>query len=167
MDECDLLAGDSSGDELFPDVVVDGKGRLLRPGFCFDSRLQRVKLRVVRAFCSDPAALRCFTLGGGKVAEHELRQLLRLSVLPDAVDVVHAQVDLAVRVVRQVRVYDALIEAQLAPVRGDFQHIVLRGSNSPGMYLGGAFGQLLHHLLLQCRGLCDLVVIDRRRRGKV
>ena len=66
MDECDLLAGDSSGDELFPDVVVDGKGRLLRPGFCFDSRLQRVKLRVVRAFCSDPAALRCFTLGGGK-----------------------------------------------------------------------------------------------------
>ena len=48
-----------------------------------------MKLRVVRAFCSDPAALRCFTLGGGKVAEHELRQLLRLSVLPDAVDVVH------------------------------------------------------------------------------
>lgn len=32
MDECDLLAGDSSGNELFPDVVVDGKGWLLRFG---------------------------------------------------------------------------------------------------------------------------------------
>ena len=167
MDECDLLAGDSSGDELFPDVVVDGKGRLLRPGFRVDSRLQRVKLRVVRAFCSDPAALSRLALGSGQVAEHELGQFVRLPVLPDAVDIVHAAIDLAVRVVRQVGVDDALVKAQLAPIRGDFQHIVLRGSNSPGMYLGGALGQLLHHLLLQRRGLADLVVIDRRRRGKV
>ncbi len=39
MDECDLLAGDSSGNELFSDVVVDGKGRLLRPGFRVDQWL--------------------------------------------------------------------------------------------------------------------------------
>ena len=167
MDECDLLAGDSSGDELFTDVVVDGKGRLLRPGFRIDSRLQRVKLRVVRAFCSDPAALRRFTLRGGKVAEHELCQFVRLSVLPDAVDVVHAAIDLAVRVVRQVGVYDALIEAQLAPIRGDFEHIVGACVHAPRVDFCGALGQLLHHLLLQRRGLTDLVVVDRRRRGKV
>ena len=167
MDECDLLAGDSSGDELFTDVVVDGKGRLLRPGFRIDSRLQRVKLRVVRAFCSDPAALRRFTLRGGKVAEHELRQLLRLSVLPDAVDVVDAEIDLAVRVVRQVGVDDALIEAQLAPIRGNLEHIVLACVHDTRVNFCGALGQLLHHLLLQRRGLTDLVVVDRRRRGKV
>ena len=167
MDECDLLAGDSSGDELFTDVVVDGKGRLLRPGFRIDSRLQRVKLRVVRAFCSDPAALRRFTLRGGKVAEHELCQFVRLSVLPDAVDVVHAAIDLAVRGIRQVGVYDALIEAQLAPIRGNLEHIVLACVHDTRVNFCGALGQLLHHLLLQRRGLTDLVVVDRRRRGKV
>ena len=167
MDECNLLAGDSSGDELFPDVVVDGKGRLLRFGFRVNGSLQRVKLRAVRAFRGDPAALRRLALGGRQVAEHELRQLLRLSVLPDAVDVVDAQIDLAARVVRQVGIDYPLVKAQLAPVRGDFQHIVLRGSNRAGMYLGGTFGQLLHHLLLQRRGLCDLGVIDGGGRGKV
>ena len=167
MDECDLLAGDSSGDELFTDVVVDGKGRLLRFGFRVNGSLQRVKLRVVRAFCSDPAALRRFTLRGGKVAEHELCQFVRLSVLPDAVDVVHAAIDLAVRGIRQVGVYDALIEAQLAPIRGNLEHIVLACVHDTRVNFCGALGQLLHHLLLQRRGLTDLVVVDRRRRGKV
>ena len=167
MDESNLLPRNPTGNELFPNVVVDGKGRIFRSGFRVNGSLQRVKLRTVRAFRGDPAALRRLALGSGQVAEHELRQLLRLPVLPDAVDVVHAQIDLAVRVVRQVGVDYPLIEAQLAPVRGDFQHIVLRGSNRAGMYLGGTFGQLLHHLLLQRRGLADLVVIDRRRRGKV
>ena len=82
-------------------------------------------------------------------------------------DVVHAQVDLAVRVVRQVRVYDALIEAQLAPIRGDFEHIVGACVYDTRVNFCGALRQLLHHLLLQRRGLADLVVIDRRRRGKV
>ena len=167
MDECDLLAGDSSGDELFTDVVVDGKGRLLRPGFRVNGSLQRVKLRAVRAFRGDPAALRRFTLRGRQVAEHELRQLLRLPVLPDAVDVVHAQIDLAVRVIRQVGVDYPLIEAQLAPIRGDLEHIVGACVHDTRVNFCGALGQLLHHLLLQRRGLADLVVVYRRRRGQV
>ena len=167
MDECDLLAGDSSGDELFPDVVVDGKGRLLRPGFRVNGSLQRVKFRAVRAFRGDPAALSRLALGSGQVAEHELRQLLRLSVLPDAVDIVHAQIDLAVRVVRQVGVYDPLVKPQLAPIRGDLEHIVGACVHAPRVNFCGALGQLLHHLLLYLRGLRHLVVVDRRRRGKV
>ena len=126
-----------------------------------------MKLRAVRAFRGDPAALRRLALGGRQVTEHELRQLLRLSVLPDAVDVVHAAIDLAVRVVRQVGVDDALIEAQLASVRGDFEHIVGACVHAPRVDFCGALGQLLHHLLLQRRGLADLVVVDGRRRGKV
>ena len=126
-----------------------------------------MKLRAVRAFRGDPAALRRFTLRGRQVAEHELRQLLRLPVLPDAVDVVHAQIDLAVRVVRQVGVDYPLVEAQLASVRGDLEHIVGACVHAPRVDFCGALGQLLHHLLLQRRGLADLVVVDRRRRGKV
>ena len=167
MDECDLLAGDSSGNELFPDVVVDGKGWLLRFGFRVNGSLQRVKLQAVRAFRGDPAALRRLALGSGQVAEHELRQLLRLSVLPDAVDVVDAEIDLAVRVVRQVGVDDALIEAQLASVRGNLEHIVGACVHAPRVDFCGALGQLLHHLLLQRRGLCDLGVVDGSGRGKV
>ena len=167
MDECNLLAGDSSGNELFPDVVVDGKGWLLRFGFRVNGSLQRVKLRAVRAFRGDPAALRRLALGGRQVAEHELCQPVRLPVLPDAVDIVHAAIDLAVRVVRQVGVDYTLVEAQLASVRGDLEHIVGACVHAPRVDFCGALGQLLHHLLLQRRGLADLVVIDRRRRGKV
>ena len=167
MDECNLLAGDSSGNELFPDVVVDGKGWLLRFGFRVNGSLQRVKLRAVRAFRGDPAALRRLALGGRQVAEHELRQLLRLPVLPDAVDVVHAQIDLAVRVVRQVGIDYPLVKPQLAPVRGDLEHIVGACVHAPRVNFCGALGQLLHHLLLQRRGLCDLGVVDGGGRGKV
>ena len=167
MDECDLLAGDSSGDELFTDVVVDGKGWLLRFGFRVNGSLQRVKLRAVRAFRGDPAALRRLALGGRQVAEHELCQLVRLPVLPDAMDVVHAAIDLAVRVVRQIGVYDALVKPQLASVRGDLEHIVGACVHAPRVDFCGALGQLLHHLLLQRRGLCDLGVVDGGGRGKV
>ena len=167
MDECNLFPRNPTGNQLFTDVVVDGKGRLLRPGFRVNGSLQRVKLRAVRAFRGDPAALRRLALGSGQVAEHELRQLLRLPVLPDAVDVVHAAIDLAAGIVRQVGVDDALIEAQLASVRGDLEHIVGACVHAPRVDFCGALGQLLHHLLLQRRGLCDLGVVDGSGCGKV
>ena len=115
----------------------------------------------------DPAALRRLALGGRQVAEHELCQPVRLPVLPDAVDVVHAAIDLTVRVVRQVGVDGALVKPQLAPVRGDLEHIVGAGVNKLGVYPCGALGQLLHHLLLYLRGLRHLVVIDGRGRRQV
>ena len=167
MDECNLFPRNPTGNQLFTDVVVDGKGRLLRPGFRVNGSLQRVKLRAVRAFRGDPAALRRFTLRGRQVAEHELRQLLRLPVLPDAVDIVHAAIDLTAGIVRQVGVDYPLVEAQLASVRGDLEHIVGACVHDTRVNFCGALRQLLHHLLLQRRGLADLVVIDRRRRGKV
>ena len=82
-------------------------------------------------------------------------------------DVVHAAIDLAVRVVRQVGVDDALVKPQLAPVRGDLEHIVRAGVNKLGVYPCCAFGQLLHHLLLYLRGLRHLVMIDGRGRRQV
>ena len=103
----------------------------------------------------------------GQIAEQELCQPVRLPVLPDAVDVVHAAIDLAVRVVRQVGVDDALVKPQFAPIRGDLEHIVRAGVNKLCVYPCGALGQLLHHLLLYLRGLRHLVVIDGRGRRQV
>ena len=168
VDECDLLAGDTTGDELFPDVVVYREAGFVRV-FLVDQPLDGVKLRAVQIPARRLCRLRSGRAGfwGGQIAEHELGQPVRLPVLPDAVDVVHAAIDLAVRVVRQVGVDDALVKAQLAPIRGDFEHIVGACVHAPRVDFCGALRQLLHHLLLQRRGLADLVVIDRRRRGKV
>ena len=168
MDKCDLLAGDSSGNELFPDVVVNRERRFFGCILPNDS-FQRVKLRAVQIPARRLCRLRSGRAGfrGGQIAEHELSQPVRLSVLPDAVDVVHAAIDLAVRVIRQVGVDDALVKPQLAPVRGDLEHIVRAGVNKLCVYPCGALGQLLHHLLLYLRGLRHLVVIDGRGRRQV
>ena len=168
MDECDLLAGDSSGNELFPDVVIYREAGFVGCILPNDS-FQRVKLRAVQIPARRLCRLRPGRAGfrGGQIAEHELGQPVRLPVLPDAVDVVHAAIDLAVRVVRQVGVDDALVKPLLASVRGDLEHIVGACVHDTRMNFCGALGQLLHHLLLYLRGLRHLVVIDGRGRRQV
>ncbi len=54
MDECDLLAGDSSGDELFPDVVKSPACRTA----CSPSSAARHHLRVVDEILIDGKAVR-------------------------------------------------------------------------------------------------------------
>ena len=168
MDERYLLAGDSSGDELFPDVVIYREAGFVGVIFV-NEPLKGVQFRVVQIPARRLCRLRpgCAGFRGGQIAEHELGQPVRLPVLPDAMDVVHAAIDLAVRVVRQIGVDDALVKPQLAPVRGDLEHIVGAGVNKLGVYLCGALGQLLHHLLLYLRGLRHLVVVDGRGRRQV
>ena len=163
MDKGDLLAGDSSGDELFPDVVIYREAGFVEV-FLVDQPLDGVELRAVQVPARRLCRLRPGRAGfrGGQIAEHELGQPVCLPVLPDAVDVV-----LAVRVVRQVGVDDALVKPQLAPVRGDLEHIVRAGVNKLGVYPCCTFGQLLHHLLLYLRGLRHLVVIDGRGRRQI
>ena len=168
MDERYLLAGYSSGDELFPDVVIYREAGFVGVIFV-NEPLKGVQFRVVQIPARRLCRLRPGRAGfrGGQIAEHELGQPVLLSVLPDAMDVVHAAIDLAVRVVRQVGVDDALVKPQLAPVRGDLEHIVRAGVNKLCVYPCGALGQLLHHLLLYLRGLRHLVVIDGRGRRQV
>ena len=168
MDECNLLAGDTTGYELFPDVVIYREAGFVGV-FLVDQPLDGVELRAVQIPARRLCRLRPGRAGfrGGQIAEHELGQPVRLPVLPDAVDVVHAAIDLTVRVVRQVGVDDALVKPQLAPVRGDLEHIVGAWVYKLGVYPCGALGQLLHHLLLYLRGLRQLVVIDGRGRRQV
>lgn len=106
-------------------------------------------------------------LGGGNVAKHKLGQLFRFAALPVIHDIVHAAVDLRACFVRQIGVYHTLVKAQLAPVAGDFQHIIYGGVNISAMYLAGALREQLHHLLLGFRGLGGYGVVLHLRGGKV
>ena len=60
----------------------------------------------------------------GQVAEHELRQLLRIPFFVDTQDVFHAGVDFTARFVGQQRVHQPLIQHQLSPVRSNFEHVI-------------------------------------------
>jgi hypothetical protein len=63
----------------------------------------------------------------GEVAEDELRQALRCRLLPDRVDVLDQQVDLAAGEVGGGGVHHPHVERDLPPVVRDGQHVVLAG----------------------------------------
>ena len=70
-------------------------------------------------------------------------------------------------IVRQQRVDQPLVQTQLAPVAGDFEHVVLLGIDVSGVHRRGAFRQRLHHLLLVGGGLDGNGFIAGFRRGQV
>ena len=92
-------------------------------------------------------------LGRRQIAENKLRTALRHGLLPYLKNFAHTDIDLAVRVIGQVGVDQALIQRQLAPVVGDFQHIVLIGLYHFIADFVGSFAQFCHHLLLYFGGL--------------
>ena len=103
----------------------------------------------------------------GEVAEDELGELICLSVLPDGIDIVHAHIDLAACLIRQIGIDDALVKPQLAPVRRNLEHIVGACVHDSRMDFSGTLGKLLHHAFLNLCRLCHDVVIDGRRRGQM
>ena len=166
MDECNLLPRNPTGDELFPNVVVDGKGRLLRSGFRVNGSLQR---EAPGCPCLSRRSCRSAPPCPLGVDRSQNTSCVSFSVCPSC------QMRWMLLTHRLTLLFGSsgrsgLItrwsRPSLRPSEVIFQHIVLRGSNRAGMYLGGAFGQLLHHLLLQRRGLCDLGVIDGSGRGR-
>ena len=90
MDEGNLPGRHTVGDELFPNVIIDVEGVLLRgiigkKGFASALR---------SSYCTH-------TLGRGNITEDELGQFIFLTSLPDAQDVADTGVDLAGRIIRQ------------------------------------------------------------------
>ena len=57
-------------------------------------------------------------LRSGYVRENKLRELAFPALAPDAVNVLHAGVDLAVGIIRQQRIDDPLVQPQLAAIAG-------------------------------------------------
>ena len=84
-----------------------------------------------------------------------------MSFLPNAVDIIHAHIDLTGRLVGQIGVDDTLIQAELASIRGNLQHVIDRSIHDTGMDFGGSFRQFLYHSLLNFSRLRHFVVVDR------
>ena len=151
LDERDLLCGDAPFDQLVAQVLVNAIGGI-----------ERGELRLGENVGLLPVAL---ALRGGHVAEHELRGLDGLALTVDAEHVFHATVHLAVLPIGKRRVDEPLIERDLAPVVGDFQHVVLFGRHGARMHQVSTLPEVLYVRLLLGRGLAG----DRfvRRIGNV
>ena len=89
-----------------------------------------------------------------EVAEQKLGQLLVFALLPDLQHVLHTDVQLAVGVVWQHGIHQTNIQANLAPIVGDAEHIVHGGIHGAGVDFFSTFAQFLHHFLLNLRGFC-------------
>ena len=72
-----------------------------------------------------------------------------------AQDVGDALVYFRIGLIRQGRIYNALVQTQLPAIRRDAQHIVLAGVHGAGMYFLRPLGQLLHQGLLVLGGLAN------------
>ena len=162
MNEGNLIGGHPLGDELLPDVLVDGKGR-----FRLGQRhrlLKGVKRGIVQRLG------RLFgrsCLGCGNITEHQLGQLVGLAVPPDLHDIAHTLIDLGAGFVRQRLIDNTLVQAQLAAIRCDLEHIILGGVHRAAVYQGGTLRESLHHFLLLLGGLGHDVVIFHLRCGQV
>ena len=105
VDERDLIRGDALFNELVPDVLIDGKGRVRL------HVLQQIAQGMEVCAAGGPVAcglgglvplLGGAGLGGGEVAKDQLGQPVSLPVLPDADHILHAHVQLTVGIVGEV-----------------------------------------------------------------
>ena len=125
------IAGAHSGEQSFLFLISVG---VVDEGYLLRRYATRDQLRFYVVVDVEALA------GRGQVAEYELRQLFVRALLPDAEHVVHTAVDLRSRLVRQQRVHHALVEAELAPVIRDGEHIVLRRVYHPRVDFRRALG---------------------------
>ena len=115
--------------------------------FCFgDSALDQLCFHVI-------VDIENARLGRRQIAENKLRTALRHGLLPYLKNFAHTDIDLAVRIIGQVGVDQALIQRQFASVVGDFKHIVLIGLYHFIADFVGPFAQFRYHLFLYFRGL--------------
>ena len=168
MNKGDLFSRDTSGNELFTDIIIDGEIGVIGSTVLLGKHFQSVKLRTVQisgGCFRRSLARRSFRCA--EVTEHELGQLVPLSFVPNAEDIVHAHVDLTGRFVGQIRIDDTLIQTKLSAIGRNLEHVVGCGIYDTGVNLGGSFRQLLHHSLLNFRRLSHYIVVDGRRCRKV
>ena len=162
VDKGDLMGGDASGNQLVQNVLIDGERRVRLD--IAQAVHQRMEVCASRNFISRRHRALVppgggFGLGCGNITEHKLGQPVRLPLPPNAEDVVHAPIYLAVGVVREHGVDKPLVQAQLAPVRRDLEHVV-DVRVDPCVYLRGPFGKVLHHGLLMLGGFRFLHMVN-------
>ena len=148
--ERDLLFRYAHSDQLCPDILID---ILERGHFVCTVLLLRHLDRTCISGCR-------------QVAENHLCTFLLRRVLPHLIHVLNAHIDLAFRVIRQVRIGQPLIQRQLSAIRRDLEHIVLARFHHSAADQFGPFAQVSHHVLLIGAGLChhrDALMLRHRQ----
>ena len=74
------------------------------------------------------------SLGGGKVTETKLRGAVCFCILPDSKHVLDTPVYFALRIVRQNRIDQPLVQSTFPAVVRDLEHVVLRRLNLSGTH---------------------------------
>ena len=168
MDKGNLFSWNARSDELAANVLINRKFRHSVRKLLIHHSCHGMKFRAIdRAICLCDPGLCGSSFGSGKITENKLRQFVFVSVSINAHDIVHTHVDLAGRIVGEIRVDNTLVKPQLPTIRCDFEHVILRRVNISGVDAGRPLGELLYHLFLYLRRLRHNIVIDRRRRGKI
>ena len=93
------------------------------------------------------------SLGGGKVTETKLRRAVCFCILPDSKHVLDTPVYFALRIVRQNRIDQPLIQSTFPTVVRDLEHVILRRLNLTGTHGFCAVRKRRDELLLFFTGL--------------
>lgn len=96
--------------------------------------------------------IKAIRTGCAQIAENHLRGALCLCSFPNGKDPLHAGIRLAVGVIGQKWIHQALIQRQLAAIVRDAQHVVLIRGNQAIAHRLGPLTQRRHHLSLQLTG---------------
>ena len=123
MDESNLLCRNATGNQLGANIIIRSKGRIggiERSEGIESGSIRTFFLWLLRAFFR-----RSLCFGCRDITEHQLGQLVSLSVLPDAENILHAHIDLRTLFIRKIGVNNPLIQPQLSSIRGDLEHVVL------------------------------------------
>ena len=161
MDKSNLFSWNPSCHKLLSDVIVHGEARFFVDAVFLRKVLQSSEFGAVEiAGRCLGSSLCCRAFRCGEVAKNELRQFVIVSFLPNTVDVVHAHIDFACRLVRKVRIDDTLVKTELASIGGNAEHIVNGGINRACMNGCSSLGEFLYHRLLDFCRLCHFVVVD-------
>jgi len=118
VDESNLFSRNTTLHQFVSDVVIDGETLFfLRAAVLFCKMLQCSDFRAIKVSCgSFGSSLGRCVFRCAQIAEHELGQLVSVTVLPNAMNVIHAHIDLACRFIGKVGVNDTLVETELATV---------------------------------------------------
>ena len=157
VDEGDLVSRDPTLHQLLFQVVIDGESRV--------EGVDLVRADLVQLGLGGLGHCRVITLGaldqitqlgglvgagafrGGQVDKHQLGATVCLPPVVVRLDVVRCEIDLAVRVVRVVRVDQAHIQRRLAGVGHDLEHVVAALLCLLGQVLGAVDKRTLGELV--------------------
>ena len=141
VDESNLLSRNTSRHKFLTDVIIHCEARFFLDTVFLCKMLQGSEFRAVQITGRSFGNLLCRrAFRCREVAKDELCQFVVVSFLPNAVNVIHAHIDFACRLVWKIRIDDTLVKSEFTTVSGNAEHIVHGRVNLTRMNRSGSFG---------------------------